>query len=300
MKVKTIAGVLAAMVIIGVAVALHWGWGDGQPQQPNSMEKSGRSRNRIERRVHDDKSAKESVRQAMTGRKSKPQGKVRKRVKTPPATLYAHLKGKDRVVADAMQSALDDNDYSSVVKSAEKASKSSNPEVRQLAVEALGWFGADALPELTVFMGDPDEDVASAAADQWEQGLCEIEEDDIRIATAEAAMRTINHEDAMRQIVTEITGQADELKIMQSLVDIIDSGNRVGVEIAKEEYETLTGEEWAGIEAAEAWLDENYEPEASDGQKEWQTGQDEQQTKQRDWNNEGKNDNDNGGASDEY
>ena len=245
--------ILAAAVAIVAAALLVWSMCDSAPSKESSR------RPRIERRAHHDKSARESVREAMSGYKGKRE--VSKGPARKIGDLFGHLKGVDRRDAEAIQNALDDNDLGRVVAAADKAGNSGNPEVRKLAVEALGWFGAEALPELTPFLADADEEVADAAADQWQIGLTQIDDDEIRIATAEAAMRTIGHEDALRQIVSEITAQDDDLKVMQALVDIIDSENRVGAEIAKEEYETLTGKPWSGIDAAESWLEENYTPE---------------------------------------
>lgn len=267
MKVKTLVVLVGVLAAVAVAVALLSRPAETETTDETAGAEKTSQRGKIKRRTYKDVSAKESIRQAMSGcrktdrRTSQTDG--RRRIRKP-ADMFANLKGEDRRLAEAVQEALDENDFEAVVVSAEKAAASRNPEVRMHAVNALGWFGAEALPELTVFMSDKDEEVANEAADQWQLGLNEIEEDDIRIATAEAAMRTLNHEEAMQQIVGEITGQSDEFKIVQALADIIDSGNRVGMKIAQEEYEALTGEEWTGLEAAQAWLDENYEPEEPD------------------------------------
>ena len=68
---------------------------------------------------------------------------------------------------------------------------------------------------------------------------------------------TLHASNGMQVTATTTDGVAE-------IVDIIDSGNEAGVRIAKEEYETLTGEEWKGVDAAEAWLQENYVPPEED------------------------------------
>ena len=44
-----------------------------------------------------------------------------------------------------------------------------------------------------------------------------------------------------------------------------DSLNSAAVKAAKETYNTITGEDWSNIDKAEAWLQENYEPEDDGG-----------------------------------
>lgn len=173
---------------------------------------------------------------------------------------FSHMNPKDRKLSLAVQAALDENDFKSVVKATTAALKSPNPEVRENAVEALGWFGVEALPELTPLMGDKNEDVAESAVNCWQSALSEIESDDTRAKIAETVMPVLDNTDALEMIVTEITGQDDELKIMQSLVNLMQCGNEKVVAVVKEEYESMTGDAWTGFDAAEAWLQENYEP----------------------------------------
>ena len=273
MKGKTLAAFLG--VVAAVLVAVFFFTKDDGDARDGATPKRRRHGVRIERRVPRDLSAKESVRKAMSGYKPQKRrplsAEEKKRRHDYETELFGRFQGKDREAVEALQTALDANDFEAVVASVATAGASANPEVRMQAVTALGWFGAESLPELTVFMADKDEDVANEAAEQWQLGLSEIDDDEVRAATAEVAMCTLNHEDAMQQIVGEITGQSDELKIVQALVDIIDSGNRVGMEIAKEEYESLTGEEWTNVDDAEAWLQENYEPEEDDDRQDEQS-----------------------------
>lgn len=173
---------------------------------------------------------------------------------------FAHMNPKDRRLSLAVQAALDENDFKSVVSATAAALKSPNPEVRENAVEALGWFGVEALPELTPLMADKNEDVAEAAMNNWQSALSEIEDVDTKAKIAETVMPSLFNTDALEMIVTEITGQDDDLKIMQSLVNLMECGNGKVVSVVKEEYESLTGDTWTGIDAAEAWLQENYEP----------------------------------------
>ena len=110
---------------------------------------------------------------------------------------FSELPPKDRSLAEAVQSALDNDDYDATIKAATKALNSTNASVRLHAVEALGWFGKKALAELTPCMADPDEEVAQAAVNAWEMGLSEIDSAKDRFDFSLMALTTISEKDAL-------------------------------------------------------------------------------------------------------
>jgi len=170
------------------------------------------------------------------------------------------LSADDRKLVLSVQDALDENNFSAVARTARHALESTNPVVREAAVEALGWFGAEALPDLTPLMADVDDNVAETATAQWELALGEIDDSATRAAIAEATMRVIKNKETLQSIVCEITKQDDDFTILESLVSLIEDSNAVCAEVAREEYETVTGEEWTDIDTANAWLEQNYDP----------------------------------------
>lgn len=194
-----------------------------------------------------------------------------------PDRMYAHLKGKDRTLAEQLQRGLDEADFKNVAAAADAAANSKNPEVRELAVDALGWFGAEALPELTMCMADPDEDVAQAAMNQWEQGLAEIDGSFDRLSIAAAALGTITDANALESLsghfsnaATEYIDEAEDdenkalerrVEVVQALLDIIEGGNAVRARQAMETYDDITGSRWLGVDEAEKYLrdPDNYE-----------------------------------------
>ena len=213
------------------------------------------------------KTAEEAVRSAVVGQKAR-KGAQKRKLKGP-KDLFAHLKGKDRTLAENLQRALDDDDHGGVLKAAVKSLKSDNPEVRQDAVEALSWLGADALPELTGAMADPNEDVATAAANHWENAVSEIEDASDRFAILSAAMFTIADPEQLTMVGSLFSGAALELidgvedsvqgvanrvEIIQALAETIEGGNSVNAEVAKEMYSDITGNDWAGSAEAELYL----------------------------------------------
>lgn len=194
----------------------------------------------------------------------------------------------DKKLAKAMQDALDADDYDAVFKTTAEALKSGNPDVRQNAVDALGWYGVQALPELTVCMADPDEDVAQSAMNHWEEGVSEIEDANEKLQIALYAINTLTDADTLSMISSHfahaamelIDGEEDEavasqkrVEVIQALVDTIEGEGEKGANAAREAYEEITGSEWISIDEAEKYLadPDNYEApstsESGDGEK---------------------------------
>jgi len=203
----------------------------------------------------------------------------KKRRPVPTLELFDHLTGEERKCAEAVQAALDADDFAGVQRTAKKALASSNPELRQHAIEALGWFGAKALPELTGCMADADEDVRQAAAHQWEQSLEDVEDTGVKLDVAMAAFATLKDPDQLTMLSGIMSGAATELidseenetvaaekrlSVVQGLVDIIEGEGTDprNVAAAKEAYNDITGNEWISFEEAGRYLEnpENYDP----------------------------------------
>lgn len=169
---------------------------------------------------------------------------------------------EEKALAERIEKALDEEDLEAALKCADEALKCGVVEIRQNMVETLGWFGEKALPELTPFLADPDEDVRESAMNEWTMALSSIEDDGAKIRTVELAMGVLKDGDALEEISSEYIG-VDEKMAVESLVRIIDGGGpKEGVEKAKETYEFVTGDEWTNAAEAERWIAEEYEPPA--------------------------------------
>ena len=267
MKLKMLLPIAAAVLAV-VAVFMFAG-GSSQEEVKQTPSKSvakkpSAAAERHHRHSHGEKIA----------AKSRTSSKERQKIDM--SDLFDHLKGDDRAIAEAIQKGLDDDDFKTVAAWAEKALKSESAEVRQHAVESLGWFGAQALPELTVWMSDRNEDVAQEAMEQWSGALTEVERADDRFSTALAAFGTISDKDMLQSIGMELSSAADEIidgeedetraaekrvLVVQALAEIIVNGAKVNSAAAKEAFEDITGNEWISVEEAEKYLrdPENYE-----------------------------------------
>ena len=198
-------------------------------------------------------------------------------------SMFDDLPEAERKLCEAVQEALDAEDFKKTIDAVSQSMLSKNPEVRSHAVEALGWFGAEALPELTTLMGDPDEDVAQSAINAWESGISEIDDAKVRFKVAGMALRALSGEDALQSIGSQYSIAATELidsaeseeaaldmrvMVIQAVVDMIDSANKRLSDLGCELYEDITGNEWLNVTEAEKYLNDpdNYEPPEETGE----------------------------------
>lgn len=167
---------------------------------------------------------------------------------------------EEKALAERIERALDDENFELAVACAEEAQRCGVAEIRQSMVDTLGWFGEKALPELMPFLADADEDVRESAMSEWTAALSTIEDEESKIGVVELAMGVLKEDDALEEISNEYIG-VDEKLAVESLARIIDgNGSKEGIEKAKEIYEFVTGNEWAGADEAARWIAEDYEP----------------------------------------
>lgn len=197
------------------------------------------------------------------------------------SNMFADFKPEDRKLVEAVQAALDDNNFEGVKAAVRRACESSDPEVRKHAVEALSWFGSKALPEITGLMADSNPEVAEAALEAAEQALSDMEDTWERFSSAAAYMRTFaSNEDAISAFAGEMTSAANELiepedpdlpadvakarqgreAVVSTLADMIEGGGKLAEE-ARDAYSFITGEDWISREEAAKWAadPDNYE-----------------------------------------
>lgn len=164
-------------------------------------------------------------------------------------------KADQRVMA-AAAAAVDDDDLEGARSLAGAALASSNRDLREAVVDALGWFGEDTMMELVPFLSDPDEEIAEAAQSHWMDGLQQMEDDGAKAGVIEVTLKALKNKDMMEDVANELIG-IDELAAVQVVVNMIEEGGEA-VAAAKEVYNSITGEDWKDVDAAEAWLQENY------------------------------------------
>lgn len=172
--------------------------------------------------------------------------------------VFDEMTEEEEKLVDDIHDALNDEDVELAIELAKLAVKSKNTEVRSEMVDTLRWFGDKVMPELLMFIDDPDEGVKMDATAAYQQAIYDIENDEDKAKIIEISMCNLNDADALEEIASELIGM-DDLLAVQTLINVIDGESKTGRRIAKETYETVTGEEYTTFEAAEAWIREQQE-----------------------------------------
>ena len=189
-----------------------------------------------------------------------------------PDGIYRDSDGKpyseaDQKIMAAADAAIDEDDLDLARSLAEQALVSDNKELREMVVDALGWFGEEAMSELTPFMSDPDEDVAEQATSHWKDALQEVSDDGTKAGIVELSLNALKNKEILEDVANELM-DIDELAALQVIVNVMEGGNEAATEALREVYDSITGEEWTGVDAAEDWLQKNYTlPEDDDDDK---------------------------------
>ncbi len=178
--------------------------------------------------------------------------------------IYRDSDGKpypdaDQKIMAAADAAIELDDLAAARSLAEKALTSDNAELKEMVVDALGWFGEAAMAELTPFMSDPDEEVAEKAASHWRDALQEMDDEKMKVAVVDLTLSEVKNKDIVEDVADELIG-IDEAAALGVLAAAIESDNILAADAARDTYESITGEKWSGVDAAKKWLQENYTP----------------------------------------
>ena len=188
---------------------------------------------------------------------------------------------EEQRLSDAVQAALDEDNFEGVVKSAREALASSREEVRQEAVDALGWFGEKALSELTKAMSDKSESVADSARSHIETALTGMDDQEQAFLLAASYLAAFSdNKDAATMLSGVMSSAAMQLidpddpdspedvaKAKQSRLGFVEHLEELmklgesGSAVAKELYEEVAGEAWSSSEDAMKWANDIADPE---------------------------------------
>lgn len=165
------------------------------------------------------------------------------------------LSAGEQKVLDALQLALDEEDFAKVRAAASALAKSASPEVRSKVVESLRWFKQKALPELRSMLSDTDEDVAQEASEGWLEAVNEMTDDQLKAKELYEGMTQMRDADLLQEAIMGYYDLDDGIAV-GSLVQLIHSGNPVAEQIAREGYEHITGDPYSSDEAAQRWVEQ--------------------------------------------
>ena len=157
-----------------------------------------------------------------------------------------------------LQDALDSNsfkDVQAIAKQILKLGKGSE-ELRQKLIEALGWFGSEALEELTSLMFDPDPETAAAAQEEWKNAVKDIEDPSAVATLLQTGLTALPNTDELDEMILMLDALPQQYTV-STLVNLIEDASGTVRNAAKEHYKFVTGEDYTTPDAADAWLKEN-------------------------------------------
>lgn len=168
---------------------------------------------------------------------------------------YDKFPAKDKETAKHIQDALDNEDFEGVKAMVDAALQSDSAEVRQHAVDALGWFDQKAIADLTKFLSDKDPDVAQSAFNHWDSAIDMVENESFKLSVAKEAMKSLKDPDMLENVATKLKSADDEPAAVDAIMDILRSvkADSAAATSAKEAYEFVTGEEFTSVGAAALW-----------------------------------------------
>ena len=129
--------------------------------------------------------------------------------------------------------------------------------VKLAAVDALGWFGGNCLPELVGFLADADRDVISATVDAWEDAIAECEGDKEVAEQVKFASKVVTDSDSMDSILSEISNMRHSVAI-GTMKEVLASGNETAKAQIQDIIDDFTGEKGLSTEKQlDEWLEKN-------------------------------------------
>lgn len=174
-----------------------------------------------------------------------------------------------RKVLASLQAALDAEDFEQIrqilemARSAPKGSLGKSVQgmpvvLRKKMIEALSWFGAQALPEMVEYLADENPDVAQMALDQFVMALSDVTLGDrARASIVVMASSVLTDPDALGQIFIEISNMRNSVAA-NTIFSICESGTPQAKAMMPETITFITGEEnIETVEALEKWVEKN-------------------------------------------
>lgn len=187
----------------------------------------------------------------------------------------AKLNDFSRKVLRELQEALDNENFRTVSRLAQKmmeippdpmfGKEGVDSILRRKAVEALGWFGAQALPELAGMLADADSEISQATFDQFTLALEDISLSDYeRADIVVMAAKVLTDVDNLEMLFMEINNMRHSVGA-DALVQICLEGTEQAQSLMPEAIEFFTGEDnLVTVEDVEQWLRDNPDDEYDD------------------------------------
>jgi len=270
---KTTCGILALLAVAAIGLYFQLGTGKSPAEEDSSARRS--------RLIREERATGKRRMQARREKTVKPDAKshavrVKPRMFQLDDDEEAKLNEFSRSILRDLQSALDSENFARVSKLVAKMLETPpDPKfgkegvhtlLRRKAVEALGWFGAKAMPELVAMLGDADPEIVQATFDQFSLALEDISLSDYeRADIVTMAAKVLTNADDLEMLFMEINNMRPSVGV-GALVEICLEGTDAAKAQMPEAIEFFTGEDnITTVEDMENWLAKNPDdPDADD------------------------------------
>ena len=136
--------------------------------------------------------------------------------------------------------------------------------VRIRAIEACGWFGKEALPEILDGMTDESPQVRTMSAEEFQSTLDDAAFGDYdRAELVKAAAKVIDDPDALDSIFMSINDMRNSV-VADTVIDIMKNGTDQAKSLMEEQLEFFTESDVKTEEDVAKWLEENPDDEDAD------------------------------------
>ena len=166
---------------------------------------------------------------------------LRKKTKGHPTAEFRDLKESDYALINDIRRKAIDGEWASLMSLVETIRASAEPDVREEYVKTIGEQGEAALPELTAFLDDPEENVAIEARSAWLNAMYQIADSDEKANVIVSVMCTVKNEEFVNQLADELRGLGEKI-VTEAAQVLLESGNRPAVAVARQLNEEVTEE----------------------------------------------------------
>ena len=159
-----------------------------------------------------------------------------------------------KLLQTLMETAADKGNRKAIRDLAEKYKANPDPAARMECVEALFSVDREGILPLTDFVNDPDEEVAQRATDILETQLEVVEDAFLRTELVGKVAMAVKNEDSIRNVMSRLENVPPHYAV-RKIIDIVnlEKAHPAAAKIAKEEYETITGEKFRSAKDAHRW-----------------------------------------------
>ena len=184
----------------------------------------------------------------------------------------AKLTPQQRSALKELQSALDEDDIKAVRRALDKmiAKVSSDGSLaglpvtlRTRALEALGWFGKNAVTDLVPFLADPDSAVSEDAFEKFQMAIGECDDDGEKSLIVKTMMRALSDGEQIDTMLNNLNDMRNTVKA-DTIVSILTDGTDKARQIMMDQLGDYTDSDVSTMEDLKRWVAENPDEDDAD------------------------------------